>query len=765
EDFNDGVADWLTDTSGTWSVASARLSGATITLDQATALADLGAPVGYDAYLELEAVVNAATGRAGLVFDYYSDNDFKFVLIDAAADLVLLGHRAGGSWTIDRSATMVLADGIDHVVNITLKGASVNVTVNGSTIFAHGYNSALVDGGFGVLTTGSGTFDNVRVRTNSSNFDEYNPGSVLVSIGDATVTEGDSGTTAVTLTIQLASAATETVTVGWVTTPGTALAPGDYVAASGTVTFNPGEISKQITVYVVGDTVSEPTETFGVALNLVSGPATIDDGLGVITITDNDAVSLPTVSVSATGGAEGGSPVVVTFTRSGSTAGSLTVSATKSGTSGTGDVSGPVVTGGSWNGTSVTFATGSSTVTLAFAIVDDTLVEGTETLVMTINSGAGYAVGSPASATANIADNDSTQPPPPPTAPTLSINSVTVTEGDNGKGTVYATLTVTRSGDTSGSSTVSWATVAGTAVAGSDFQAATGTVTFAAGETTKTIRITIVADKRAEPTETFTVVLSSPISATITVATGTVTIIDNDGALFAASAGSSTSVEPLRQVDAQAMLAAAVQQWVAAGASRDALAGLTIVIGDLPGRKLADTMGSTITIDADAAGWGWNLTPGVPSPGRIDLLSVLLHEVGHVLGFEHTAGGLMAGEIEAGTQLWIGSLSTVGALPAVAMVLTNQTAATVESALGVVERAVGVVEPVAGAAMQTAGAVDGVVDNIVRAAEPAVRSLATSVDVRSLSATSTTTPWNDSFMPTLVVALGLLMVLRRRRLV
>jgi hypothetical protein len=287
------------------------------------------------------------------------------------------------------------------------------------------------------------------------------------------------------------------------------------------------------------------------------------------------------------------------------------VSATKSGTSDAGDVSGPVVSGGSWSGTSLTFAAGSSTVTLTYAIVDDTLVEGTETLVMTINPGPGYAVGSPSSATADIVDNDSTQPPPPPPpppVPTLSINSVTVTESDRGKGTVYADLTVTRSGDISGSSTVSWSTVAGTASAGSDFQAGSGTLTFAAEETTKTIRITIVADKKAEPTETFTVVLSNPAGATIATGTGTVTIIDNDGALFASSMGSSTSLEPLGEADVEAMLAVAVQRWVAAGASADALAGVTIVIGDLPGTKLADTLGSTITIDADAAGWGWSLT-------------------------------------------------------------------------------------------------------------------------------------------------------------
>ena len=94
---------------------------------------------------------------------------------------------------------------------------------------------------------------------------------------------------------------------------------------------------------------------------------------------------------------------------------------------------------------------------------------------------------------------------------------------------------------------------------------------------------------------------------------------------------------------------------------------MTILIGDLAGTKLADTLGSTITIDVDAAGWGWNLTPGVTDGTRIDLLSVLLHEIGHVLGYEHTTGGLMAEAIEPGTQLWTTFQTAVAAIPAIAV--------------------------------------------------------------------------------------------------
>ena len=98
-------------------------------------------------------------------------------------------------------------------------------------------------------------------------------------------------------------------------------------------------------------------------------------------IIDNDvAPSLPTITIGATSGAEGGSPVVITLTRTGSTAATLAVSVSTGGTASAGDLLAAVVGGGTWNGTNtVTFAVGSSTVTLTFAVVNDSLVEALET--------------------------------------------------------------------------------------------------------------------------------------------------------------------------------------------------------------------------------------------------------------------------------------------------------------------------------------------------------------------------------------------------
>ena len=116
-----------------------------------------------------------------------------------------------------------------------------------------------------------------------------------LSIGDATVTEGDSGTVDATFTVTLAPVSGRTVSVQYATADGSATAGADYTAiAATTLTFLAGETSKTITVPVNGDLLDEPDENFTVNL---SGAvfATITDSVGAGTITDDDA--LPQLSV------------------------------------------------------------------------------------------------------------------------------------------------------------------------------------------------------------------------------------------------------------------------------------------------------------------------------------------------------------------------------------------------------------------------------------------------------------------------------------
>ena len=87
-----------------------------------------------------------------------------------------------------------------------------------------------------------------------------------LSIGDATVTEGNSGSTPATFTVTLSSPSSVAVTVVYATVEGDAKAPADFAAATNTVTFAPGQVSKSIQVAVQGDTIDEFNETFGVTL-------------------------------------------------------------------------------------------------------------------------------------------------------------------------------------------------------------------------------------------------------------------------------------------------------------------------------------------------------------------------------------------------------------------------------------------------------------------------------------------------------------------
>ena len=113
-----------------------------------------------------------------------------------------------------------------------------------------------------------------------------------------------------------------------------------------------------------------------------------------------------------------------------------------------------------------------------------------------------------------------------PLSPSLRINDVTITEGNTG--TRAATFTVTLSAASTQSITVAYATGNGTATTGSDYQAASGTLTFAPGETSKTITGLVNGDRLAEPNETFVVNLSSPTNATITDSQGVGTIVDDE---------------------------------------------------------------------------------------------------------------------------------------------------------------------------------------------------------------------------------------------
>ncbi|MBD2091798.1 glycoside hydrolase family 9 protein [Microcoleus sp. FACHB-1515] len=113
-----------------------------------------------------------------------------------------------------------------------------------------------------------------------------------LSIADRTIAEGNTGTAPATFDVQLSQASQQTVTVQYATANGTATAGSDYTASTNTLRFAPGETKKTITVGVLGDTIAESNETFSVRLSGATN-ATIADGEGVGTITNDDVAPVP----------------------------------------------------------------------------------------------------------------------------------------------------------------------------------------------------------------------------------------------------------------------------------------------------------------------------------------------------------------------------------------------------------------------------------------------------------------------------------------
>ena len=169
----------------------------------------------------------------------------------------------------------------------------------------------------------------------------------------------------------------------------------------------------------------------------------------------------------------------------------------------------------------LTVPAGVTSFTVTLPTVQDTLDEANETVPVTVGGVTG---------TGTITDDDAT--------PSLAISDVSVNEG---AGT--ATFTVTLSAASGQSVTVNYGTSNGTASAGSDYTAASGTLTFAPGVTSQTITVPITNDTVAEPNETFYVNLSAPTNAVIGDALGVGTIIDNDLAPTVASVSAASATE------------------------------------------------------------------------------------------------------------------------------------------------------------------------------------------------------------------------------
>lgn len=349
-----------------------------------------------------------------------------------------------------------------------------------------------------VLTDKAVNLDTLNPATLSGNSTQaFEPFKLTVKGGS--VVEGDSGTKDLTYTLTLDHAPLVPTTVKYSTlTTGTATAGTDFAAKSGSVTFKAGETSKTVTVTVNGDTTVEANETVKVKFTGADLAAAVT---GTATITNDDPTY--TLTSAAASASEGSS---ATFNlKTTQVADGTVLNYTLTG------VDAADVTGGALTGTT-TVTNGAATITVDLA--NDLKTEGAETLNVAID-------GTTASATTTV--NDSSTTP----SYTLTVGTPSVAEGDSG--TTSLTFDLTLDSAAKADTTVNYATLTtGSATAGTDFAAGIGSVTFAAGETTKQVTVTVNGDTSSEGDETVAVQFTGDNLAAAVTATGTIT--NDDGA-------------------------------------------------------------------------------------------------------------------------------------------------------------------------------------------------------------------------------------------
>ncbi len=557
---------------------------------------------------------------------------------------------SGGTATSGTDYTAVTGNTLTFAAGVTSQ--TVSVTVTGD---AMAESDESIDLQLSNATPSAVTIPNVVGRGTIVDDDT---GSTL-SIDSPHAQEGTNLEFTVTLSPAVPSG--HSVTVDWSDAGGGTAASGtDYTAlAGGTLTFAAGVTTQTITVSAQGDSAVEPDETvrvqIGNAARTPSGTVRIRNGavgpvvtsaIGVGTITDDYTGTLSIDSPRVAEGNSGTTDLEFTVTLSPAPLSQVTVDYADAGT-GTAtvaDMDYTAVTSGT-----LTFAAGETRKTIAVSVTGDATAETDETVLLQLSnpvpSGAVIATGT---GTGTIVDDDT---------PTLSIDSPRVAEGNSG--TTELVFTVTLSPASTGQVSVEWedqTTVTGTAEPGSDYTALSpsdGTLTFMAGETTKTITVEVLGDGAVEPDETVRVAISSPNPS------GT-PIRDADGAIAAAAVGVGTitnddappasSAPPPPPPSAEKLVLSAEELEVATGAEG---ATYTLRLGAAPTGPVTvaissdapDVTAAPASLSFDASNWSAPQTVTVTAAADND-------DYADTAPLTHTAsGGGLDGETAVVTAL------------------------------------------------------------------------------------------------------------------
>jgi hypothetical protein len=420
-----------------------------------------------------------------------------------------------------------------------------------------------------------------------------------VSVADITVAES-AGNAVFTITAGATSAST--MIVGYTTADGSAFAGSDYTARTGVVAIAPGATTATVSVPILVDALTEGVETFGLTLSGVVG-CTIADGSAVCTI--SASVGLPVLSINSLSVVETVGTAAFTVTLAPASPSAVTVAyATANGTA---------TAASDYTSTSgtLTFAAGETSKTISVPVLTDALTEGDETFTVTLSSATNSVVGTAVGTCTILAAA---------APPTVSAASMTVAESAGVAGVVVTLSTASAS-----TVTVAYATADGTATAGSDYTAASGTLTFNPGETSKVVNVTLTNDTAVEGAETFTLTLSGPTGATLGAAVATITVTSED-----VESGDSHFADVKLLLHANGTVGSATfTDSSSVGRSPSAVDGVSLITGGQFGEAIGKTSGATETqlfyaahADFEMTG-SWTLEFSLFVPAGIDTFNFM----------------------------------------------------------------------------------------------------------------------------------------------
>jgi len=310
------------------------------------------------------------------------------------------------------------------------------------------------------------------------------------------------------------------VTAEYVTSNNTASAGTDYVAVTGVLFFADGQAIASLVLGTLDDVVFEGEENFTLHLQTPGGGAKLGGQSNIlIRIQDNDVPGTLNLAITNLSVEEGAGQVVLRVERSDGAVGAVSVVYTT--------LPGTAVAGSDFTTTAGTlhFSAQEFNASVAVPLIDNGTGEGLEKFTFRLqNPGGGAVLGMATSAVVEIVDDDQSI--------AFTASKYTIMEGASGG---VARIYLRRKGDVSGSASVAYSTVPGTATDGSDFVSVDGVVSFDPGESTDYFQVPIIDDATVgEPTEQFTAVLSNQ-SAGVSLGAPrscVVEITDNDRIIF-----------------------------------------------------------------------------------------------------------------------------------------------------------------------------------------------------------------------------------------